>query len=42
MRKTWERSEGIAWLMGTEKKNIKSGEFYLDRESQRKMFRDLS
>ncbi|KAL7570367.1 hypothetical protein ACA910_017206 [Epithemia clementina (nom. ined.)] len=36
LRTTWEGSEGIAWLVGTKADNIQSGEFYLDREVQRK------
>lgn len=36
LRTTWEGSEGICWLVGTQKSNLKSGEFYLDREVQRK------
>ena len=35
-RTPWQGAEGIAWLMGTEAKNIKSGEFYLDRQPHRK------
>ena len=35
-RTPWEGAEGIAWMMGTEKNNLKSGEFYLDRKPQRK------
>ena len=36
LRTTWEGSEGICWLMSAPAKNLKSGEFYLDREVQRK------
>jgi dehydrogenase/reductase SDR family protein 12 len=36
MRKTWEGAEGIAWLMGTDIKELESGAYYLDREPQRK------
>jgi dehydrogenase/reductase SDR family protein 12 len=36
LRNTWEGSEGICWLMSTPSSNLKSGEFYLDRETQRK------
>ena len=36
LRTTWEGSEGICWLMSTPKNSLKSGEFYLDREVQRK------
>jgi len=36
MRSTWEGAEGICWLMSTPRKNLKSGEFYLDRSKQRK------
>lgn len=36
MRTTWEGSEGICWLTATPKKNLRSGEFYLDRMPQRK------
>lgn len=35
-RSTWEGAEGIAWMMGTNKSNLKSGEFYLDRKPQQK------
>ena len=35
MRKSWEGAEGIAWLIGTEKKNLESGAYYLDRKPQR-------
>jgi dehydrogenase/reductase SDR family protein 12 len=36
LRNTWEGSEGICWLMTTPKKNLESGDFYLDRKPQRK------
>ena len=36
MRNTWEGAEGICWLVGTDKKNIDSGAFYLDRKTQKK------
>ena len=36
LRSPWEGAEGIAWLMGTAKKNIQSGEVYLDRKVQPK------
>lgn len=36
MRSTWQGAEGIAWLMSTERTNLQSGAFYLDREPQRK------
>ncbi len=36
LRSKWEGSEGIAWLMGTNGKNIVNGEFYLDRKPQPK------
>jgi dehydrogenase/reductase SDR family protein 12 len=36
MRTTWEGAEGICWLASTQKKNLKSGEFYLDRTVQTK------
>lgn len=36
MRTTWEGAEGIAWLVSTERTNLQSGAFYLDREPQRK------
>jgi dehydrogenase/reductase SDR family protein 12 len=35
-RTPWEGAEGIAWLMGTKKSSLESGEFYLDRKPQRK------
>lgn len=35
-RSTWEGAEGIAWMTATDKKNLQSGEFYLDRTPQRK------
>lgn len=35
-RTPWEGAEGIAWMMATEKSNLESGEFYLDRKPQRK------
>lgn len=34
LRNTWEGAEGIAWLIGS--KNIESGQFYLDRNIQKK------
>ena len=36
MRTGWEGAEGICWLTSTPKKNLESGEFYLDRMTQRK------
>uniref|UniRef100_A0A7S3L8A4 Dehydrogenase/reductase SDR family member 12 n=1 Tax=Amphora coffeiformis TaxID=265554 RepID=A0A7S3L8A4_9STRA len=36
LRTPWEGAEGIAWLVGTAKKNIRSGEVYLDRTVQPK------
>jgi len=36
MRTLWEGAEGICWLTATSKKNLESGEFYLDRMPQRK------
>ncbi|KAL3809364.1 hypothetical protein ACHAXA_004367 [Cyclostephanos tholiformis] len=36
LRNGWEGSEGICWLAATPKKNLISGEFYLDRKPQRK------
>mmetsp|Transcript_18092 Transcript_18092/g.25761 ORF Transcript_18092/g.25761 Transcript_18092/m.25761 type:complete len:340 (-) Transcript_18092:58-1077(-) len=36
LRTPWEGAEGIAWLMGTPKKTIESGAFYLDRSPQKK------
>ena len=36
LRSPWEGAEGIAWLVGTRKKNIQSGELYLDRSTQPK------
>jgi dehydrogenase/reductase SDR family protein 12 len=36
LRSGWEGSEGICWLMSTDATNLKSGEFYLDREVQKK------
>lgn len=36
LRSPWEGAEGIAWLVGTQKDNIKSGELYLDRYVQPK------
>ncbi|KAL3771279.1 hypothetical protein ACHAWO_005936 [Cyclotella atomus] len=36
LRTGWEGSEGICWLMSTAATNLKSGEFYLDREVQKK------
>jgi len=36
MRKTWEGAEGISWLMSSKRDFLKSGEFYLDRQIQRK------
>jgi dehydrogenase/reductase SDR family protein 12 len=35
-RTPWEGAEGIAWMMGTEKSSLESGQFYLDRKPQRK------
>lgn len=35
-RSPWEGAEGMAWMMGTDKSNLKSGEFYLDRKPQQK------
>jgi dehydrogenase/reductase SDR family protein 12 len=34
MRSIWQGAEGIAWLMGAPQQELKSGEFYLDREPQ--------
>ncbi|KAL3775140.1 hypothetical protein ACHAW5_010328 [Stephanodiscus triporus] len=36
LRNTWEGAEGICWLTATPKKNLESGEFYLDRKPQMK------
>lgn len=36
MRNMWQGTEGIAWLVGAPKDEIKSGEFYLDRKPQAK------
>eukprot|EP00429_Kryptoperidinium_foliaceum_P057825 CAMPEP_0176076100 /NCGR_PEP_ID=MMETSP0120_2-20121206/38040_1 /TAXON_ID=160619 /ORGANISM="Kryptoperidinium foliaceum, Strain CCMP 1326" /LENGTH=340 /DNA_ID=CAMNT_0017409813 /DNA_START=164 /DNA_END=1186 /DNA_ORIENTATION=- len=36
MRSPWEGAEGMCWMMSTEKSNLKSGAFYLDREPQQK------
>lgn len=36
LRTPWEGAEGIAWLVGTSKKNIQSGELYLDRSVEPK------
>lgn len=36
MRSMWQGTEGIGWLMGAPKDEIKSGEFYLDRSPQAK------
>ena len=36
LRTPWEGAEGITWLVGTAKKNIRSGEVYLDRTVQPK------
>merc|ERR1712232_294785 len=38
MRTPWEGAEGITWLMGTDRSNLKSGAFYLDRLTQRKHY----
>jgi len=35
-RTPWEGAEGMAWMMGTAKSNLESGEFYLDRKPQKK------
>lgn len=34
MRNTWQGAEGIAWLLGKEKKELENGAFYLDRSPQ--------
>ena len=34
MRTPWEGAEGIAWLCVTDKEQLESGEFYLDRKPQ--------
>jgi dehydrogenase/reductase SDR family protein 12 len=36
MRDTWQGAEGITWLMSTDRKNLQSGAFYLDRKPQKK------
>jgi len=36
MRTQWQGAEGITWLMSTERKNLTSGSFYLDRSPQKK------
>ena len=36
LRNTWEGSEGIAWLMGTNGMNLVNGGFYLDRNVEPK------
>jgi len=36
MRNLWEGSEGITWLASTKSEELKSGEFYLDRQVQPK------
>ena len=36
LRQPWEGAEGISWLIGTDKKNIRGGELYLDRTVQPK------
>lgn len=35
-RTPWEGAEGVTWMMGTDKANLESGAFYLDRRPQRK------
>lgn len=36
LRDGWQGAEGIAWLMATDRKNLESGAFYLDRKPQQK------
>jgi len=36
LRTPWEGAEGIAWLCATDRANLASGEFYLDRKTQTK------
>lgn len=36
MRNTWEGAEGICWLIATDRSNLESGQFYLDRKTQKK------
>lgn len=36
MRDTWQGAEGICWLASTDKSNLESGAFYLDRKPQKK------
>jgi len=36
LRSMWEGSEGICWLCAAPRDQLKSGEFYLDREPQPK------
>ena len=36
MRNGWQGAEGIAWMMSTEKAELESGAFYLDRTPQSK------
>lgn len=35
-RTPWEGAEGMAWMMSTDKANLQTGAFYLDRKPQRK------
>ena len=36
MRTPWHGAEGMAWLLGTDRKNLEGGALYLDRLPQRK------
>jgi dehydrogenase/reductase SDR family member 12 len=36
LREPWQGAEGIAWLVGTDVRNLQSGELYLDRKVQPK------
>jgi dehydrogenase/reductase SDR family protein 12 len=36
LREPWQGAEGVAWLVGTKREKIQSGEFYLDRKTQPK------
>lgn len=36
MRNTWEGAESICWLFATDRSNLKTGAFYLDRSPQTK------
>lgn len=36
LREPWQGAEGLSWCMATDRKNLESGAFYLDRQPQRK------